>query len=76
MNTTNPLLILHPQNRSYDPKILDQAQDLFERISRAILKDLNYIEYNDSIYAVNRIVLLMKGYFVIDGKIIWNDYRY
>jgi hypothetical protein len=68
--------MLHLQNRSFDPKILTQGQELFEQISRAILKDLNYIEYNEPIYAVNRMVLANKGYFIEDGKIVWNDYKF
>ena len=72
----NSLSILHLQNRSYDPKILTQAQDLFEQISKAILNDLNYIEYNEPIYAVNRSVLTAKGYLINDGKIVWNDYKF
>jgi hypothetical protein len=76
MNTTNALSILQLQNRSYDPKILLQAQELFEQISKAILKDLNFIEYTEPIYAVNRMVLSMKGYFIVDGKIVWNDYKF
>jgi hypothetical protein len=70
----NPLSMLHLQNKSYDPKIIEQAQDIFERISKAILKDLNFIEYPGPIYAVNRMVLMMKGYYLSDGKIVWNDY--
>jgi hypothetical protein len=72
----NSLSILHLQNRTYDPKINAQAQELFELISKAILKDLNYIEYTDPIYVVNRIVLANKGYFITEGKIVWNDYKF
>ena len=72
----NSLSILHLQNRSYDPKITTQAQELFELISKAILKDQNYIEYTEPIYAVNRLVLSMKGYLITDGKIVWNDYKF
>jgi hypothetical protein len=72
----NSLSILHLQSRSYDPKINTQAQELFELISKAILKDQNYIEYNEPIYAVNRLVLSTKGYLITDGKIVWNDYKF
>lgn len=72
----NSLSILHLQNRSYDPKILTQAQEIFELISKAILKDQNYIEYTDPIYAVNRLVLSTKGYMMTDGRIVWNDYKF
>jgi hypothetical protein len=70
----NPLSMLHLQNKSYDPKIMKQAQEIFELISKAILKDQNYIEYTESIYPVNLMVLMMKGYLLHHGKIIWNDY--
>lgn len=71
----NPLSLLHLQNKSFDPKVNEQAKDLFEEISKAILKDLNYIEYKDDIYPTNRWILTMKGYFVENHKIIWNDYQ-
>jgi hypothetical protein len=70
----NPLSILHVQNKTYDPKIMIQAQFLFDKISRAILDDQNFIEYNETIYPINRLILMTKGYFVENGKIIWNDY--
>jgi hypothetical protein len=70
----NPLTMLCLQNQSYDPKITNQAQDLFEKISKAILKDLNFIIYETPIYPVNRLILQNKGYFVKDDKIIWNDF--
>lgn len=72
----NPLTMLHHQNRTYEPKIIDQAQELFEKISHAILKDMNYIEYSDAVFPVNRIILMLKGYFITDdGRIVWNDYK-
>ncbi len=70
----NPLSLLTLQNRIYDPKIVDQAQDLFERISKAILKDQNYILYDDYIYPTNRLILQNKGYFIHQNKIVWNDF--
>ena len=71
----NPLLLLHLQNKTYDPKIISEAQDIFEKISHAILKDQNFIEYSEAIYPINRLMLTTKGYLVENGKIIWNDYK-
>jgi hypothetical protein len=71
----NRVSLLQLQNKSYDPKISNQAEEIFELISKAILKDMNYIEYEDPIYAVNYFLLLMKGYIVVNKKIVWNDYK-
>jgi hypothetical protein len=70
----NSLSLLVSQNKSYDTKILEQGKEIFELISKAILKDQNYIEYNFPIYATNYYLLFSKGYIVINQKIIWNDY--
>jgi hypothetical protein len=53
---------------------MEQGQDLFEKISKAIIKDLNYISYPEQVYPVNRFILQNKGYFVGDGIIYWNDF--
>ena len=76
MNSVNPLTMLHLQNKSYDPKILEQAQEIFELISRAILDDKNFIEYKKKIYSTNRCILMMKGYYILENKIVWNDYMF
>lgn len=70
----NPLSLLHLQNRTYDPKIIAQAQEIFESISKNILKDMNYVEYKEPIYTINYFILLLKGYIVLGDKIVWNDY--
>jgi hypothetical protein len=70
----NSLSLLVSQNKSYDPKILEQSKELFELISKAILKDKNYIEYTSPIYATNYSILLSKGFIVLNQKIVWNDY--
>ena len=70
----NPLSKLVLQNQLYDPKILKQAEEIFENISKAILKDQNYIEYESPIYSSNRLILQNKGYFIENGKIVWGDY--
>jgi hypothetical protein len=70
----NSLSLLVIQNKSFDPKIMEQGQDLFEKISKAIIKDLNYISYPEQVYPVNRLILQNKGYFVGDGIIYWNDF--
>ena len=74
----NPLSLLHLQNKSYDPRILNQAQEIFEIISRAILDDKHAIEYSEEIFAVNQFILLMKGYFIVQDasgvkRIVWDD---
>lgn len=71
----NPLSLLHLQNKSFDQKVNEQAKDIFEQISKSILKDQNYIIYNDYIYPTNRCILSNKGYFVEKNKIVWNDYH-
>lgn len=71
----NPLSLLVTQNRSYDSKVSEQAQDLFERISKAIIKDQNHILYEDMIYPVNRCILFSKGYFVEQDKVVWSDFK-
>jgi hypothetical protein len=71
----NPLSLLFLQNKSFDSKVNEQAKDIFEKISKAIIQDNNYIEYEDYIYPVNRSILQMKGYFVEQDKIVWNDWR-
>jgi hypothetical protein len=74
---SNPLTLLHLQNKTYDPVVLEQAQDLFEKISKAILSELNYIDYDQPIYAVNRLILSLKGYlFQPNNRIVWNDYSF
>jgi hypothetical protein len=70
----NPLSLLHLQNKSFDPKVLEQAKDLFEKISKAILQDHNYIQYDSYIYPTNRCILSMKGYFIENNLIVWNDF--
>jgi hypothetical protein len=71
----NPLSLLHLQNKSFDSKVNDQAKDIFEKISKAIIQDNNYIEYEDYIYPINRCILQMKGYYVEKDKIVWNDFQ-
>jgi len=71
----NPIKMLHLQNTTYDPKIINQAQNIFEKISKAILSDLNFIEFQEPIYAMNYFLLLNKGYILINQKIVWNDYQ-
>lgn len=71
----NPISLLHSQNKTYDPKIIEQAQNIFERISKAILADLNFILWDEEIYAVNYNILQSKGYIFIKDKIVWNDYK-
>ena len=71
----NPLSLLHLQNKSYDSNVTIQAKDIFEQINKAIVKDMNYIEYSEAIYSVNYFILMMKGYLVIKDKIVWNDYQ-
>ena len=70
----NPLSLLHLQNKSFDSKVNQQAQDIFEKISRAILQEKNYILYENYIYPVNRCILNMKGYYVENSKIVWENY--
>jgi hypothetical protein len=70
----NPLSLLHLQNKSFDSKVNQQAQDIFEKISRAILQEKNYILYENYIYPVNRCILNMKGYYVENSKIVWDNY--
>jgi hypothetical protein len=70
----NPLSLLHLQNKSFDSKVIEQSKDLFEKISKAILQDINYIDYPNYIYPVNRLILSNKGYFIEENKIIWNEY--
>jgi hypothetical protein len=77
MNTysgINPLSMLPIQNKTYDAEILNQAQEIFLLIGKAILRDENYIEFTQPIYQVNKFILANKGYFVIDNKIVWNEY--
>jgi hypothetical protein len=70
----NPLSMLVMQNRTYNVEVLNQAQDIFLLIGKAILRDENFIEFDQPIYQVNRFILANKGYFVIGQRIVWNEY--
>jgi hypothetical protein len=70
----NRLSLLTLQNKSYNPKIINQSEELFEIISKAILDDKNHVQYNKFIYGSNRLILQMKGYFILDNIIYWDDY--
>jgi hypothetical protein len=71
----NRLSLLVLQNKSYNPKIINQSEELFELISKAILDDKNYIVYNKFIYGPNRLILQSKGYFILNNIIYWDDYN-
>lgn len=70
----NPLSMLVMQNRTYNPEVLNQAQEIFLLIGKAILRDQNFIEFDMPIYQVNRFILANKGYYVIGNRIVWNEY--
>lgn len=70
----NKLSLLPLQIRTYNSIIEKQAEEIYNLISKAILADKNYIEYNNIIYAPNKSILLQKGYIVENNLIYWNDF--
>lgn len=72
---SSPLSLLVSQNRSYDKQVLEQAQLIFEMISKAILTDNNYVSIDFEIYPINICILQNKGYYIQNQKIIWGDFK-
>ena len=70
----NPLSMLVLQNKTFEQQVLDQAEIIFDLISRAILNDQNHIEFDQPIYAANQLVLQNKGYLIFDRIIGWKDF--
>lgn len=70
----NQLSLLALQIRTYNSNIEKQADEIYNLISKAILRDKNYIEYNMFIYAPNKTILIQRGYIVEGNIIYWNDY--